>query len=295
MSIRKELLSKLTSSALDSPWGHSPVEKWKSDSRAIWEGDISNFRRLRISGGTINPPDRPLELSEEPYPDEPFIRRITNSVALGKFLVKMQIHSFSSLGSLFRYVPEMETTKFRKFSCWNNLLSDIGIRMSYYSHRIKKLKLKNPVVLEIGAGYGALSAYLNGHYSSYFIVDLPENLILASEFLGSIGVKTGTIANYPSDDISVFLLSGADLTTVDGVDVVVNIMSMQHMSKKNLEYYFGEISRINPKYLYLVNRNIKRDPSDIEVQNYPVPSQYRIKTSAEIYSKFYTELVYSRD
>jgi cyclopropane fatty-acyl-phospholipid synthase-like methyltransferase len=145
--------------------------------------------------------------------------------------------------------------------------------------------------MEIGSGYGALSSCLKGNYSKFIIVDLIENLILASEFLNESGINFGTISDLSNNNVSVLLLSGGDMRSVDKVDIVVNTMSMQHMTNENLNYYFGEIERLHPKYIYLVNRNIKRDLTDVEIQNYPIPSRYTPKKSNPIYSKNYTEIL----
>ncbi len=44
------------------------------------------------------------------------------------------------------------------------------------------------------------------------------------------------------------------------------------MDLQNLRFYFGEIERIHPNMLYLVNRNSKRDPTDVPIDDYPIPS-----------------------
>ncbi len=290
-SSKKILLDRLKSEPVHAEWGPSPVELWKSKSNSLWEGDISNFRRLRISGGTINPPDRPFDISQEPYPNEIFLRRVYNTFRLLINLVKLELHSLMTCRSLFKYVPEFNSKRFRKFSILNNYVNDISIRMSYYSHRIKKIKSDKPVIMEIGSGYGALSSYLKGEYSRFIIVDLIENLILASEFLSEAGINFGTISDFSNENVSVLLLSGGDIRHLDKVDIVVNTMSMQHMSNQNLKYYFGQIERLHPKYIYLVNRNIKRDPSDIVIQNYPIPLRYTALTSNAINSKNYSEIL----
>ena len=116
-------------------------------------------------------------------------------------------------------------------------------------------------------------------------------MILASEFLHEAGINFGTISDLTNDNVPVLLLSGGDIRHLDKVDIVVNTMSMQHMTNKNLNYYFTQIERLHPKYLYLVNRNIKRDPTDIEIQNYPIPLGYIARKSNTIYSKNYTEIL----
>lgn len=291
---RNELIKRLRSESIETDWGPSPVEIWKSQSSTPWEGDISNFRRQKISSGAINPPDRPKSTLEEPYPDERLMRRIINTISLVNFLIRLEVHSLRTSGTLFRYIPEFGANKFRKFSIAKNFFSDIGIRMSYYSHKIRKMKLENPVILEIGAGYGALPYYLSGNYKTYFIVDLVENLILASEFLSDSKINFGTISDIANEDTSVFLLTGGDVQTLQKVDIVINTMSMQHMTNKNLKYYFQQIDRLSPKVIYLVNRNIKRDPTDIEIQNYPITNGYFCSKSNKIYSNNYSEMVFKR-
>ena len=288
-SSRKILIDRLRSEPTESEWGPSPVELWKSKTNSPWEGDLSNFRRLRISSGTINPPDRPSDISQEPYPNENFVARIYNTLRLLMKLTRLEVHCLIWNQSLFKYVCQFNSKKFRKFSILNNYVNDISIRMSYYSHRIQKINFDKPIIMEIGSGYGALSSCLKGHYSKFIIVDLIENLILASEFLNESGINFGTISDLSNNNVPVLLLSGGDMRSVDKVDIVVNTMSMQHMTNQNLNYYFGEIERLHPKYIYLVNRNIKRDLTDVEIQNYPIPSRYNAKKSNPIYGKKYTE------
>jgi hypothetical protein len=291
---RNDLLRRRKSEQINTEWGPSPVEIWKSLKNPQWEGDISNFRLLKISSGTINPPDRPRNISQEPYPDENFFYRVINSLLLVVFLVRLEVHSLLITQRLFGYVSEPSSKKFRKLSVPNNFFTEIAMRMSYYSHRIKKLNQKQPVIMEIGAGYGALSSYLAGCYSKYIIVDLIENLILASEFLKEAGISFGTISDFTNDDVSVLLLTGGDIQKLQKVDIVINTMSMQHMSSRNLTYYFGHIERLDPEFIYLVNRNIKRDPTDTEIQNYPIPSSYIIRKTATIYSRNYSEMLFVR-
>jgi len=291
---RSELVSRLKSEAIETKWGPSPVEIWKSKISSHYEGDVSDFRRRKISSGTINPPDRPKKLVEEPYPNDSWYRRVINTVTLMKLLGRLEVHSLLFNGSLFKYCPELNSHKFRRFSIPNNYLSEIGIRMSYYSHRIKKMGLENPVILEIGAGYGSLSNYLKGNYSKYIIVDLIENLILSSEYLSEAGLNFDVFPVISDDDDSIHLLAGGDIQKLDNVDIVVNTMSMQHMSEENLKYYFNQINRLNPALIYLVNRNIKRDPTDIEIQNYPVPKRYKVKKRNFIFSRNYSEILFER-
>lgn len=293
-SKRSELFDRLNSERPNAEWGPSPVEIWKHDIHNLLNKNLLDFRRSKISSGTINPPDRPKSTHQEPYPDDGMLRRCLNTFLLIVFLIRLEIHSLRQNNFLFKYRSELNSINFRKFSLPKNLMSDIGIRMSYYSCKIKKLNLEKPIILEIGAGYGALCNYLNGSYSRYIVVDLIENLILASQYLEEAGIKYGTSSDLSNVDVPVILISGGELQDLTKVDLVINTMSMQHMTEQNLTYYFGQIDRLNPELIYLVNRNIKRDLSDIEIQNYPIPKNYTVETKNFIYSKHYTEALFRR-
>jgi hypothetical protein len=291
-TVRKRIISQLGIEKLDVPWAASPVESWKSASNSEWEKDIQDFRRRWISSGTLNPPDRPREKTKDRYPDEKFLKSLINSLLLIKFFIKLETHSMLHTRTFFKYVPELHPSKYRKFSIPSNYLSEIGSRMSYYSHRIRKLCTQDTVIVERGAGFGALARYLQGNYFQYIIVDLPENLILASQYLEEAGISHGTMLDYPNKEISVFLLTGGDLVNVNQADIIINTMSMQHMTKTNLDFYFQQIERLEPNYLYLVNRNIKRDQTDIEIQNYPIPRGYLTVKANRIFSRNYCEKVF---
>lgn len=273
------------------PYGHSEVEVWKIAEQRNFISKLNDFKRYYISSGALNPPDRPLHITKDCYQNDNVFQRIFNSYSLAKFLIKMEIHSLRYSKSIFQYRKEIFSSKFRKFSIFNNYLSDIAIRMSYYSHKIKTYSDSNSIILEIGAGYGALALYSKGNFSKYIIVDLPENLFLAYEFLTNANLNCGTILDLHNKNVDVILINGDDLKAVQEVDVVVNTMSFQHMKIENLEYYFDQIDRIGPKFIYLVNRIIKRDISDVEIQNYPIPKKYHSISSNFIYSEHYLEIV----
>lgn len=296
VAVRKFFISRFSLDQTNVEWAPSPVEEWKYRLDEQWQETVPDFRRRWISGGTLNYPDRPRTISEERYPDEKFPQMVINSLHLVCKLFSLQMHSFRLTKKLFNYFPELNLNKYRRFSFPNNYLSETAARMSYYSHRLREFcEQKKPVVLEIGAGFGALCRYLQGCYSQYLIVDLHLNLVLASQYLEEAGISHGTIQNYPNKNISVFLLTGEDLKSIDECNIVINTMSMQHMTRTNLDYYFAEIKRLQPDYMYLVNRNIKRDSSDVEIQHYPIPKGYTTVSSNNIYSSDYCEVIFEKE
>jgi len=55
----------------------------------------------------------------------------------------------------------------------------------------------------------------------------------------------------------------------DNADVVINTMSFQHMNINNLIFYDHLMNHAKVKYLYQVNRTIKKDLEDITIANQP--------------------------
>jgi len=285
---------------LESASAHSSVEeqKLKLHDDFFDLEKIKNFKRFPISMGTLNRPDRPFDIFEEYYVNDSLVTRVFNTIKLVKRYFYAQYFSLKNHRVFFSYRAEPRVGNERLFSVPYNFLSDAGIRHSFYSNSI--LKFSNPkTVLEIGAGFGGLASSLleDGKISKYFIVDLPENLLLEHFYLAELGFLVMPWSDYckdPKQNNCVVLLNGNDLIELDeDVDLLVNTMSMQHMSKMNLDFYFEQIGRLKPKKLYLVNRNTARDQSDVPIENYPIPSDYVRNSFKTCFSKIHFEALFS--
>jgi len=60
------------------------------------------------------------------------------------------------------------------------------------------------------------------------------------------------------------------------VHLAVNTMSFQHMTSRNLQYYGALMRALDTRMVYLLNRIVRRDPTDVPIAEYPFLSQYRI-------------------
>lgn len=301
IAIHKELEGQLKSAQFqESDSAHSPVEENKlrlHDDFFDLE-KIRNFKRYSISMGTLNRPDRPIDIFEVQYTDDSLFLRFLNSIKLIRRYLYAQFYSLKNHNVIFRYHSEPKVGNSRRFSFPQNYLSDAGIRHSYYSNSI--LKFSNPTsVLEIGAGFGGLTSSLlqRRRISKYFIVDLPENLLLEHFYLSELGYKVIPWSHYckdPNQIDCIILMNGNDLLELnEEVDLLINTMSMQHMSKKNLDFYFQQIERIGPTKLYLVNRNTARDQTDVSIENYPIPKRYLRNSFKTCFSSIHFEAMFT--
>jgi putative sugar O-methyltransferase len=177
--------------------GHSPVEKFKTEIQVEYKqsGNLEIFKKHRISMGTLNEPDRPADQIQTLFPNENVLFQIINSLKLMKRACIFQYYSIKNHGKLFKYHAEPSVGNPRKFSFPNNFISDAGLRHSYYLNVIQKvIGIKLNSVLEIGAGFGGLCNLLAKERSvhSYYIVDLPENLLIQLYYLHTIFAKMAT-------------------------------------------------------------------------------------------------------
>jgi len=281
--------------------GHSPVEKFKTEIQEEYKqsGNLEIFKKHRICMGTLNEPDRPANQIQILFPDENVLVQIINSLKLIKRACIFQYYSIKNHGKLFKYHAEPSVGNPRKFSFPHNFLSDAGIRHSYYLSALQKVighKLNS--VLEIGAGFGGLCNLLAKEKGihSYYIVDLSENLLIQQYYLCNNGYQVLSWNQRESRNPTipcVYLLNGEEISELsDQIDLVINTMSMQHMTQMNLDFYFEEINRLNIPYLYLVNRNILRDLSDVKFEDYPIPNSYMNTLLKSVFGKNHLEGLY---
>jgi hypothetical protein len=290
----QHLINKKKSFNLNDPSAHSPVELWKSSSFPDDVLSLEDFRRTFLSGGAINPPDRPNFLHQNAkYEDEDLFGQVKWFFKLIRRLMKLQLHSFRNRRKFFFYYPDKSRKKFRRISLFDNYLMDLSIRVSYYLSVLSdQRECKDKfTVLEIGGGFGALSTIycLKSPHSTYYLVDLPENLLISYINLREAGIPVTTIENLPSDFSGVVLLTGNEIAKVHNCDFVINTMSFQHMNKVNIEYYFSNIFRIQPRKIYLVNRSVKRDLTDISIFDYPNDPRYRLVRENSIFTDEHIE------
>ena len=290
------------------PWLHSPPEAWKVGGVVAHLGRLASFKRsIHLSGGTLNPPDRPKTVSlddAEPYDDARPSERLRNSLLLLRRLIATERHSLRHGHGWFPHSHEVRTGEMRGVSIPCNLLTDLSIRMSYYRHRLLHLATTAPrasrTYLEIGAGFGALARYVlsdrRSRQARFVICDLPEFLPVCYWYLCASGISVAPLGDTDADSARVVLTTGAGLPSVGAVDVAINTMSFQHMTRDNINYYLGQIDRLGAEAVFLVNRDELRDPTDVPISQYSRPSRYRVELDHVAWSgRRHREQVWRRD
>lgn len=117
-------------------------------------------------------------------------------------------------------------------------------------------------VLEIGGGYGGLAKTLidAGIATNYIICDLPPNIILTTRFLEAFFPGQISIAGYREvPNAKITLCTPWLLETLDvGIDLLVNCLSFQHMSNRNLSHYDSIIQSLGPQHFFSENFQDRR-------------------------------------
>jgi len=139
---------------------------------------------------------------------------------------------------------------------------------------------KREVVLEIGAGYGALSRILKQYIpnSCYIILDLPETLTYASYFISynfndkKIGFLSDIIDRLDSFDELLleydFLIIPPwviEYISKESIDLIIDTYSMGEMSKEYVGYYLTHIDKVLKRggHFYSINRRFNRSSENL--------------------------------
>lgn len=137
-------------------------------------------------------------------------------------------------------------------------VTSTSIWSAYYACRIVELTEGRDVetVVDIGGGYGHLAHVLAQFFPRVVLVELPIVLMLAHEWSDKHPATAGKVTLcHPYEDWS--------------GDLVINTHSFQHMLPSNLDWYHQRFVAAPPRCMYLVNRVVKRDPTDVEFASYP--------------------------
>lgn len=148
--------------------------------------------------------------------------------------------------------------------------------------------VRNPVVLEIGGGFGGLAWHICKQIPGvrYIALDLPENVIVQSWFLSRAlpdrqvcfnNVDTADAGTPGEVDISVLPNWSIQDLQLPRCDLAINIRSFGEMNRSTLERYFSELSRLKPTWIY--HENLKTPRKDalygIASTDYPPLRGYR--------------------
>ena len=150
------------------------------------------------------------------------------------------------------------------------------IMWSAPNHRFQALQTRDilkdtpkPTVLEIGGGFGGMASFLlDDGIATYINLDLPEQLINASYYLGMANPDRNLVlygeGNIPSDfsDIEgIFLLPNFCLPKLGemSVDATVNFISLSEMPRLTVDEYIRQIMRVTRTFFYHKNSNVALD------------------------------------
>lgn len=154
-----------------------------------------------------------------------------------------------------------------------------------YHNKVLANIIKNPgarpVILEIGAGYGALAHHLSriiGHCTC-IIVDLPETLIFSASYLTLLNpdkklylYEKNTFSRIVQQesikDFDFIFIPNYKLSALSNIsfDLVMNVASFQEMKKEQVKSYLDFIAKTCTGYLYSWNQNVKpknREPLNV--------------------------------
>jgi len=299
------VFERLEAAREDGSWQPSPVEE---TDRLIREallrtpGRLRAFRRSFLAAGRLNFPD-------SPEPKEHFLRwgdtlpsrvqRWRGMRQLLRMVMRMRSVGTIRLRDLDDRGPGQPSVFALPMSFaalgaalagakgWRERpdvcrLTETQTRGLYYRLRLLKLIGTNPgPILEIGGGYGGLATEVLQHLPTprYIMVDLPDALPLAyyhmrASFDCEIQVlaRRGDVLN---PDARIVLAAPWMLPEISTpVGLAINTMSFQHMARANLDYYFAQIDRLGARRIYTVNRDTRRDSTDVPISEYPVPARF---------------------
>lgn len=148
------------------------------------------------------------------------------------------------------------------------LLYEPVFEYNFHAHYFDRLlcDVQNPVVIEIGGGFGGLAYHLLRCRSSikYIGFDLPENILIQTYYL-SCTFPNARIFIYQENSpplnrqhlehYDIVLLPNFELPRVDSLiaDLIINVRSLSEMSYETITEYFSQIDRIGRLFFYHEN------------------------------------------
>lgn len=162
----------------------------------------------------------------------------------------------------------------QKWAVNGHRVTSTSIWTAFYACRILELTEGRGVksAVDIGGGYGHLAHVLAGFFPTVTVVELPIVLALAKEWSAAHPATADRVTLvHPYEDWS--------------GDLVVNTMSMQHMTAANLDWYDQRFRAAPPQCIYLVNRVVKRDPTDVEFRDYPFLPLFNVESERRVTGK----------
>lgn len=168
--------------------------------------------------------------------------------------------------------------------------------------------ISNPVICEIGGGYGSLARMIaSKNNCKYILIDLPEANLLSSYYLDQHFASQGKRILFFSD-LNKDSLSKDDIAEYDfiiippninfandlKVDLFINTRSMMEMNFSTIEKYFSLIhTNIHSDGFFLnINRYIKRTVGEnIMISRYPYDEKWKVRVSEKAFMQEHIHLL----
>lgn len=207
---------------------------------------------------------------------------------------------------------------------WGYYMNDNLILWSAPKHYYVKKKigalmetLSDPIVVEIGGGFGGLACYIMRDHRrvTYLDFDLPETMIIVSYYLG-MAFPDRKILLYGEGDTSavggdcfrkydIILLPNFLLPRLadDCADLTINISSLSEMDRHTVNEYVSQICSFTKGYFYHLNSNermvnnkhIEVPASEFPVQMSKFKKIYWRPFPSKISGGRYVEVLYKND
>lgn len=235
---------------------------------------LENFFRNECVVGLLN---YPYALNTSTLGKKEFINIILKDLETWKSLVGANIKSLDipPIGNPYGYVVD------------DTLVTACSLRHHYNAIQVKNLLtgIKNPVVVEIGGGYGGFAYYLlkSGDYK-YIDFDLPEILLIAEYYLMAVFPEKKALLfgeGEGFDQYDMIFMPHFQLPKIssNSVDLFINIRSMSEMNYDTIKEYVSQIARACRMYFY--HENSEKDVlkegvrREVVASKFPIPDNFK--------------------
>jgi hypothetical protein len=127
---------------------------------------------------------------------------------------------------------------------------------------LETLRNKRSVVCEIGGGWGGMAYQVKSVLpeSTYVIIDLPEMFLLSATYLKAMFPEArlaywGDVVDWSSTDFLFVPNTAIDQFRPAEVDLVLNSVSFQEMTTRQVEDYVAHFASLRAPVMYSLNRD----------------------------------------
>lgn len=178
--------------------------------------------------------------------------------------------------------------------CQDIRITTNSFRYHYFATKIYELlkKVDNPVIIEIGGGYGGLAYYLMKKIKNltYIGFDLPEHILLSSFYLTRTHPDKKFLlynkydTSQDLEEYDAILLPNFELPKLknDFSDLFLNLRSLSEMNHEQIRTYLIQIERICKNGGYFLHENTyiplrnKDGFDEIPASAFPVPMIFKV-------------------